>query len=194
MLAHSYDTTVGGMHIDDLLFERFAQEFTEKFKVDARTNARATLRLRTQCEKLKKTLSANPVELDTPINVECMMEDTDVSGMYNRSAACSVQAFPTSRVQSSAFLAICTRMPPHCAAASSVCRWHHPQPPRARTLLSLASRIAVLGSRFTSSIQGLGFRVQPAVFCQHGPGSNPRKRSEFPCLGGSEYVHARARA
>jgi len=84
VLSHSYDTTVGGMHVDDLLYERFAQEFTERFKVDARTNARASLRLRTQCEKLKKTLSANPVGLDTPINVECMMDDTDVSGTINR--------------------------------------------------------------------------------------------------------------
>jgi len=35
-------------------------------------------------ERLKKTLSANPPELETPINVECMMQDTDVSGMLTR--------------------------------------------------------------------------------------------------------------
>jgi heat shock protein 4 len=67
-----------------MLVEHFAEEFKGKYKVDARTNARAMVRLRAQSEKLKKTLSANPMDLDTPINVECMMEDTDVSGMLRR--------------------------------------------------------------------------------------------------------------
>jgi len=77
-------STISGSAIDDMLVEHFAEEFKGKYKVDARTNARAMVRLRAQAEKLKKTLSANPMDLDTPINVECMMEDTDVSGMLRR--------------------------------------------------------------------------------------------------------------
>eukprot|EP00291_Cryptomonas_curvata_P008760 CAMPEP_0172179614 /NCGR_PEP_ID=MMETSP1050-20130122/16724_1 /TAXON_ID=233186 /ORGANISM="Cryptomonas curvata, Strain CCAP979/52" /LENGTH=324 /DNA_ID=CAMNT_0012852533 /DNA_START=273 /DNA_END=1243 /DNA_ORIENTATION=+ len=84
VLSHAYDKSFGGRHIDELLFQHFAEEFKARFKVDARTNPKAALRLRTQCERLKKTLSANPADLDTPINVECMMEDTDVSGALNR--------------------------------------------------------------------------------------------------------------
>jgi len=45
---------------------------------------RARLRLLLQCEKIKKTLSACPADLDTPINVECLMNDMDVSGLLNR--------------------------------------------------------------------------------------------------------------
>jgi molecular chaperone DnaK (HSP70) len=67
-----------------VLFEHFALQFLEKHKIDARTQDRARLRLLLQCEKLKKTLSACPEDLDTPINVECLMNDMDVSGMMNR--------------------------------------------------------------------------------------------------------------
>ena len=84
VLSHAYDRSFGGRHIDEVLFQHFAEDFKARFKVDARTNAKAALRLRTQCERLKKTLSANPADLDTPINVECMMEDKDVSGVLNR--------------------------------------------------------------------------------------------------------------
>ena len=84
VLSHSYNKEIGGRHVDKLLFEHFAEVFNQKYGVDARKNSRASLRLRTQCEKLKKTLSANPKDLETPIHVECMMEDKDVSGMFTR--------------------------------------------------------------------------------------------------------------
>ena len=84
MLSHAYSHRVGGRKIDALLFEHFAQEFTDKYKVDARTQDKARLRLLVQCEKLKKTLSACPEDLETPINVECMMNDVDVSGLLTR--------------------------------------------------------------------------------------------------------------
>ncbi|GKB28893.1 heat shock 70 kDa protein 15-like protein [Tanacetum coccineum] len=44
-------------------------------------NARACLRLRAACEKLKKVLSANP---EAPMNIECLMEDKDVRGFIKR--------------------------------------------------------------------------------------------------------------
>lgn len=57
-----------------MLFQHFSDEFKAKYKVDARTEQKAALRLKMQVERLKKTLSANPPELETPINVECMMQ------------------------------------------------------------------------------------------------------------------------
>nr|CDS25196.1 Heat shock 70 kDa protein 4 [Echinococcus granulosus] len=41
------------------------------------SNAKACVRLLKSCEGLKKTMSANSTEI--PINVECLMEDTDIS-------------------------------------------------------------------------------------------------------------------
>jgi hypothetical protein len=40
--------SVSGAAIDDLLVEHFATQFTEKYKVDARTNTKASIRLRSQ--------------------------------------------------------------------------------------------------------------------------------------------------
>lgn len=44
-------------------------------------NARASVRLRTACEKLKKMLSANS---EAPIGIECLMDDKDVKGFMKR--------------------------------------------------------------------------------------------------------------
>ena len=84
VLSHTYSRSVGGRRIDGMLFDHFAEEFLGKHKIDVRTQDRARLRLLMQCEKLKKTLSACPEDLDTPINVECLMNDMDVSSMMNR--------------------------------------------------------------------------------------------------------------
>jgi heat shock protein 4 len=46
-----------------------------------RTNAKAAFKLRLQCEKLKKTLSANP---EAPLNVECLMDDVDAKAHVTR--------------------------------------------------------------------------------------------------------------
>ena len=48
VLSHTCDETFGGRHLDDMLFEHFADDFKGRFKVDARTQPKATLRLRTQ--------------------------------------------------------------------------------------------------------------------------------------------------
>ena len=79
--ATSY-TSVGGGDFDDLLFNHFADEFKTKFKVDVRTNPRAAIRLTTECEKLKKLMSAN----STPVSmgIECLMNDVDVKGGMKR--------------------------------------------------------------------------------------------------------------
>ncbi|KAG8053155.1 hypothetical protein GUJ93_ZPchr0001g30913 [Zizania palustris] len=81
VLSHAYDRSLGGRDFDDVLFKHFAAKFKEEYKIDVYQNARARIRLRVACEKLKKTLSANP---EAPMNVECLMDDKDVRGFIKR--------------------------------------------------------------------------------------------------------------
>ncbi|KAJ6932652.1 hypothetical protein NC651_008170 [Populus alba x Populus x berolinensis] len=81
ILAHSYDRSLGGRDFDEALFHHFATKFKAEYHIDVLQNARACLRLRAACEKLKKVLSANPV---APLNIECLMDEKDVRGFINR--------------------------------------------------------------------------------------------------------------
>lgn len=67
--------------------QHFAAEFKVKYKVDALSHPRAKLRLRNECEKLKKLMSANATVI--PMNIECFMEDKDVSGKMKRLVKCT---------------------------------------------------------------------------------------------------------
>lgn len=60
----------------------FSQEFKSKYNLNVLSNQRAIVRLLQECEKLKKQLSANPQVL--PLNIECFMEDKDVSSSMGR--------------------------------------------------------------------------------------------------------------
>ncbi|KAJ0745105.1 putative Heat shock protein 70 family [Helianthus annuus] len=81
VLAHSFDRCLGGRDFDEVLFQYFAEKFKTEYKIDVFTNARACLRLRAACEKLKKVLSANP---EAPMNIECLLDDKDVRGFIKR--------------------------------------------------------------------------------------------------------------
>ncbi|CAA2957822.1 heat shock 70 kDa 15-like [Olea europaea subsp. europaea] len=81
ILAHSFDMSLGGRDFDEVLFQHFAAKFKEEYKIDVFQNARACLRLRAACEKLKKVLSANP---EAPLNIECLMDEKDVRGYIKR--------------------------------------------------------------------------------------------------------------
>ncbi|PAN17560.1 hypothetical protein PAHAL_3G140000 [Panicum hallii] len=81
MLSHTYDRSLGGRDFDEALFKHFAAKFKEEYKIDVYQNARACLRLRVACEKLKKVLSANP---EAPLNIECLMDEKDVRGFIKR--------------------------------------------------------------------------------------------------------------
>ncbi|KAI7748651.1 hypothetical protein M8C21_012451, partial [Ambrosia artemisiifolia] len=81
ILAHSFDRCLGGRDFDEVLFQYFAEKFKAEYKIDVFQNARACLRLRAACEKLKKVLSANP---EAPMNIECLMDDKDVRGFIKR--------------------------------------------------------------------------------------------------------------
>jgi heat shock protein 4 len=81
ILSHTFDSSLGGRDFDEVLFKHFAVEFKEQYDIDVYSNARACSRLRAACEKLKKVLSAN---LEAPINIECLMDEKDVSGFIKR--------------------------------------------------------------------------------------------------------------
>lgn len=81
MLASSWDQ-VGGRDIDCALGDYFAKEFNDRYKINAKTNARSWLRLITEIEKLKKQMSANSTKL--PLGIECFMDDIDVSSSMQR--------------------------------------------------------------------------------------------------------------
>lgn len=77
----AYERNLGGRDFDSLLCNYFVEEFKTKYKMDITTNAKAHFRLQAACERVKKVLSANA---QSPINVECLMNDKDVSGIVER--------------------------------------------------------------------------------------------------------------
>lgn len=82
VLATAFDPYLGGRNFDQALVDYFCEEFKTKYKLNVRENQRALLRLHQECEKLKKLMSANSSDL--PLNIECFMNDIDVSSRMNR--------------------------------------------------------------------------------------------------------------
>ncbi|VDP32324.1 unnamed protein product [Schistosoma mattheei] len=69
VLATTCDAFLGGRDFDERLFNKFASEFQQQYKLK-------------ECEKLKKSMSANSSEL--PINVESLAEDRDLANKMKR--------------------------------------------------------------------------------------------------------------
>lgn len=82
ILATAFDAEMGGKYFDEKLVKHFCEEFAVKYKLDVKTKPRALVRLYQECEKLKKLMSANSSDL--PLNIECFMNDIDVSSKLNR--------------------------------------------------------------------------------------------------------------
>ncbi|XP_053333018.1 heat shock 70 kDa protein 4b isoform X2 [Clarias gariepinus] len=82
VLATAFDDQLGGKDFDEVLVNHFCEEFGKKYKLDVKSKPRALVRLYQECEKLKKLMSANSSDL--PLNIECFMNDIDVSGRLNR--------------------------------------------------------------------------------------------------------------
>ncbi|XP_018410985.1 PREDICTED: heat shock protein 105 kDa isoform X1 [Nanorana parkeri] len=83
VLGSAFDPYLGGRNFDEKLVQHFCVEFKTKYKLDVKSKIRALLRLSQECEKLKKLMSSNST--DIPLNIECFMNDIDVSGRMNRS-------------------------------------------------------------------------------------------------------------
>nr|UXB53299.1 heat shock protein family A member 4 [Larimichthys crocea] len=84
ILSTACDPELGGKDFDEVLVKHFCEEFGKKYKLDVKTKPRALVRLYQECEKLKKLMSANSSDL--PLNIECFMNDIDVSAKLNRGA------------------------------------------------------------------------------------------------------------
>ncbi|XP_075889001.1 heat shock 70 kDa protein 4-like [Nelusetta ayraudi] len=82
ILSTACDPELGGKDFDEVLVKHFCEEFAKKYKLDVKTKPRALVRLYQECEKLKKLMSANSSDL--PLNIECFMNDIDVTAKLNR--------------------------------------------------------------------------------------------------------------
>lgn len=82
VLGSAFDPELGGKDFDEVLVKNFCEDFAQKYKLDVRSKPRALVRLYQESEKLKKLMSANSSEL--PLNIECFMNDIDVSSTLNR--------------------------------------------------------------------------------------------------------------
>ncbi|KAF9026568.1 70-kilodalton heat shock protein [Haplosporangium bisporale] len=72
--ATAGDTHLGGEDFDNRLVSHFAQEFKRKYKKDISNNARALRRLRTACERAKRSLSSSA---QTAIEIDSLFEGID---------------------------------------------------------------------------------------------------------------------
>ncbi|EAW07995.1 molecular chaperone Hsp70 [Aspergillus clavatus NRRL 1] len=72
--ATAGDTHLGGEDFDNRLVNHFVSEFKRKHKRDLTTNARALRRLRTACERAKRTLSS---AAQTSIEIDSLFEGID---------------------------------------------------------------------------------------------------------------------
>jgi len=68
------DTHLGGEDFDNRLVNHFVQEFKRKHKKDLTSNKRALRRLRTACERAKRTLSSST---QASIEIDSLFEGTD---------------------------------------------------------------------------------------------------------------------
>jgi len=79
--ATAGDTHLGGEDFDERMVTHFAKEFQRKYKKDLTSNARACRRLRTACERAKRTLSATA---QTTIELDSLFEGIDFASSITR--------------------------------------------------------------------------------------------------------------
>uniref|UniRef100_A0A224YPC2 Heat shock protein 70L n=1 Tax=Rhipicephalus zambeziensis TaxID=60191 RepID=A0A224YPC2_9ACAR len=75
------DTHLGGEDFDNRMVEHFVQEFKRKHRKDLRVNPRAVRRLRTACERAKRTLSSSA---EASIEIDALFEGIDFYSKITR--------------------------------------------------------------------------------------------------------------
>ncbi|CAN7946457.1 unnamed protein product [Ixodes pacificus] len=75
------DTHLGGEDFDNRLVNYFVEEFTRKHKRDLKTNTRAIRRLRTACERAKRTLSSST---EASIEIDALFDGIDFYSKITR--------------------------------------------------------------------------------------------------------------
>ncbi|VDK65564.1 unnamed protein product [Onchocerca ochengi] len=83
VLGATYDLEVGGLAFDNVIRDYFSKLFYDTYKIDVTSNKRAWFRLLDECERIKKQMSSNSTAI--PLNIECFMNDMDVTGKIQRS-------------------------------------------------------------------------------------------------------------
>eukprot|EP00602_Paraphysomonas_sp_CaronLab_P010397 CAMPEP_0185025004 /NCGR_PEP_ID=MMETSP1103-20130426/8131_1 /TAXON_ID=36769 /ORGANISM="Paraphysomonas bandaiensis, Strain Caron Lab Isolate" /LENGTH=658 /DNA_ID=CAMNT_0027558111 /DNA_START=61 /DNA_END=2037 /DNA_ORIENTATION=- len=79
--ATAGDTHLGGEDFDNRMVEYFVQEFKRKFRKDIGDNQRALRRLRTACERAKRTLSSST---QAHIEIDSLFEGVDFNSVITR--------------------------------------------------------------------------------------------------------------
>jgi heat shock 70kDa protein 1/2/6/8 len=79
--ATAGDTHLGGEDIDNRLLNHFVEEFNRKYKKDIRCNARGLRRLRSACERAKRTLSSSTLAY---VQVDSLHEGIDFISKLSR--------------------------------------------------------------------------------------------------------------
>lgn len=82
VLSVASDPSLGGRDFDNRIGEYMAKDFKTKPGIDVRGRPKAWLRLLKDIETVKKKVSS--VKTDVPLNIECLMDDYDVSHRLNR--------------------------------------------------------------------------------------------------------------
>lgn len=79
--ATAGDSNLGGEDFDSRLVEYFMEEFKKKHKKDIRDNKRSVRRLRTECEKAKRTLSSSTT---ASLEIDSLYDGIDFNGTITR--------------------------------------------------------------------------------------------------------------
>ena len=79
--ATAGDTHLGGEDFDNRMVDFFTQEFKRKHRKDIRENQRALRRLRTACERAKRTLSSST---QAYIEIDSLHEGVDFNSQITR--------------------------------------------------------------------------------------------------------------
>ncbi len=79
--ATAGDTHLGGEDFDSCLVEYFASEFKRKYRKDLKQNQRSVRRLRTACERAKRTLSSSA---QAYIEIDSLYEGVDFNSTITR--------------------------------------------------------------------------------------------------------------
>ncbi|XP_032683761.1 heat shock 70 kDa protein cognate 4-like [Odontomachus brunneus] len=79
--ATAGDTHLGGEDFDNRLVTYFAQEFTRKYKKDLTKNKRSLRRLRTACERAKRTLSSST---QANLEIDALLDGIDFYASITR--------------------------------------------------------------------------------------------------------------
>merc|ERR1711963_300824 len=87
------DTHLGGEDFDNRLVDHFVAEFKRKHKRDISGNKRALRRLRTACERAKRTLSASA---QANIEIDSLFEGIDFYTSITTATVCTDLSIPTS--------------------------------------------------------------------------------------------------